>query len=289
MVTNTARGDGTVVTVGLNKAFNTMSTGRWTFDFGYTWQDVDETRSYNRFVGFETYAFDPQTDLNSASIGPSKYEVENRFTMFAAWQKQLIGNATTSASVAYSGRSGRRYSYVFGSGTPIFGGTFLADFGSEADNPGSQLFYVPTGVDDPIITGDPGFLADLNTFIDGDSCLNGSRGSVVTRNSCQTGWVHIINVRLQQEILAWGDTAFDVFLDIENIGNLINDDWGQVDSYPAPSNVAPAIVDLSEDGSQYVLLPTASYQGTPESVIVKPSIASLPSVYRVQIGARFRF
>ena len=30
--------------------------------------------------------------------------------------------------------------------------TFLADFGSEGDNPGPMLFYVPTGTSDPLIS-----------------------------------------------------------------------------------------------------------------------------------------
>ncbi|MEO1087747.1 MAG: hypothetical protein AAFY88_26230, partial [Acidobacteriota bacterium] len=70
---------------------------------------------------------------------------------------------------------------------------------------------------------------------------------------------------------------------------LLNDDWGRVDSYLAPSNVAPAIVSLSDDGSQYVLTPTASYQGTPDSVVVQPTIARIPSTYRIQAGLRFTF
>jgi hypothetical protein len=138
------------------------------------------------------------------------------------------------------------------------------------------------------VTGDAAFLADLNQFIENDNCLNGLRGSIAPRNGCQTGWVHLMSLRLQQEIKAWSDTSFDVFIDIENLGNLINSDWGRVDNYTEPSNVAPAIVSLSADGSQYVLAPNASYQGTPETVVPRTTIARLPSVYRTQVGVRFR-
>jgi len=290
IVTNTSEGKGTVFTANLTKAFQLGVTGRLDTRVGYTFQDVDEVRSYNRFVGFETYAFDPQTDLNNPTLATSKFEVEDRFTATFLWQDQLIGDTTTAIGLTYQGRSGRHFSYVFGSGgAPTFGGTFLADFGSEGDNPGPQLFYVPTGVDDPLVTGDPGFLADLDAFISSDDCLNGQRGSVARRNSCSTGWVHVVNLRFQQEIHAWGDTRFDVIVDFENLGNLINSDWGRVDSYTAPSNVAPAIVSISDDGSQYVLTPTASYDGTPESVTVDPTIARIPSVYRIQAGLRFTF
>ena len=81
----------------------------------------------------------------------------------------------------------------------------------------------------------------------------------------------------------------DLFLDIENFGNLINSDWGRVDSYTAPSNVAPAEVTIDSVNNQYILTPFLSYQGTPDTIVPRPAIASIASVYRIQFGVRFRF
>ena len=288
IVTNTSQGKSTVITVSLDKSFDT-NYGFFDVNVGYANQNVDELRSYNRFVGFETFAFDAQTDLNNGQVAPSKFEVEHRITANFRWQKELFGDNTTSIGLAYAGRSGRHYSYVFGSGNAAFGGNFLADFGSEGDNPGPMLFYVPTGVGDPLVTGDPAFLADLDTFISSEGCLNGSRGSIAQRNDCETDWVNIVSLHLQQEISGFGDTKFDVFLNIENFGNLINDDWGRIDSYTAPSNVSPATVAIDAVNNQYIYTPNASYNGTADSVVSDPSIARLPSVYRIQLGVRFRF
>jgi hypothetical protein len=289
IVTNTSAGKSTVITLSLDKSFDT-NFGIWDINVGYANQNVDELRSYNRFVGFETYAFDAQTDLNNGQVAPSKYEVEHRITANLRWQMELFGDNTTSVGLAYAGRSGRHYSYVFGSDpvTAAFGGNFLADFGSEGDNPGPMLFYVPTGTGDALISPltDPAFLADLDTFISSESCLNKSRGGITTRNACETDWVNIFSLHVQQEIKL-GRSAFDVFLNIENIGNLINDSWGRIDSYTAPSNVSPATVDIV--ANQYVLTPNASYAGSPQTVVPRPAIARLASVYRVQLGLRFRF
>ena len=290
MVTNTGKGSGTVVTARLEKSFDT-NVGLFDLDIGYTFQDVEETRSYNRFVSFESYAFDPQTDLENPSLAPSRFEVEDRFTANMVWRNQWFGDNTTTVGLAFAGRSGRHYTHVFGSaGTPTFGGSALAEFFSEGDNPGAHLFYVPTGTSDPIVTGDPAFLSDLDTFVSNNRCLKNKRGSIVKRNGCETGWVNIFSLRLQQEIQV-GDTAFDLFLDIENLGNLINDDWGRVDSYTAPSNVAPVNVAIDSSGATpvYVYTPTASYQGTPDTVVSKPAIARIASAYRLQLGVKFRF
>jgi hypothetical protein len=227
------------------------------------------------------------TDLNNPLVAQSRYEVEHRITGTLRWEKELFGDNRTSIGVAYAGRSGRHYSYVMGSGNAAFGGNFLADFGSEGDNPGSQLFYVPTGVSDPIVTGDAAFLSDLDSYISSDSCLAGHRGSYVPRNSCETDWVNIVSIRLQQEIRVFDDKAIDLFLDIENFGNLINSDWGRIDSYTAPSNVSPATVAIV--ANQYVYTPNASYEGTADTIVSAPAIARIPSVYRVQFGIRFRF
>jgi hypothetical protein len=287
VVSNTGKGGGDIYT--LNFA-NSWDTDHGIFDatFGYTHQDLEEVRSYNRFVGFETYAMDPQTDLNNPILGASRYQTPDRITATLNWQKQLFGENMTAVSLFYTGRSGLHYSHVLGSGNSAFGGVFLADFGSEADNPGSQLFYVPSGMSDPIVTGDEHFLAHLDTYIDTQDCLRKFRGQIVPRNACENGWINLWNMRFLQEFKVGDDNALELTLDIENLGNLLNDDWGRVQNYTAPSNVALANVSISDDGSQYVYSPIGVVNSADE-VAANPAIARLPSVYRIQLGLRYRF
>lgn len=288
IVTNTSEGGGEIFTLNLAKSWDT-NHGMFDMTLGYTHQDLEEIRSYNRFVGFETFAMDPQTDLNNPSLANSRYETPDRITSTLTWQKNLFGDNNTMISLVYIGRSGLHFSHVFGSTNASFGGTFLADFGSEADNPGSQLFYVPSGMNDPLVTGDPAFLNNLNTYIDGEKCLSSQRGKIVSRNGCKSGWSNIFSMRFLQEVGVWGDKKIELILDVENLGNLINSDWGRLESYTAPSNVAPAIVAISSDGSQYILTPTSGDVVSADTVVARPAIARLPSAYRVQFGVRFRF
>ena len=229
--------------------------------------------------------------MNNPVEAPSRYEVADRITATLGWQKELFGDNVSSIGLVYAGRTGRHYSYVFGSnGICSFGGSGLADCGAETDIAGSQLFYVPTGATDPLISGDPAFLADLDTYISSESCLAGSRGSIVTRNNCETDWTNFFSARLMQEVKV-GDYSFDLMLDIENLGNLINSDWGRVESYTAPSVLAPANVAINGAGTQYILTPTSSYDAGvgASSIVSSPEIAALPSVYRIQLGVKFRF
>jgi hypothetical protein len=231
---------------------------------------------------------DPQTDLNNPLLAPSRYQTEDRLTATFNWQQQLFGDNTTAISLVYTGRSGLHYSPVMGSANAAFGGTFLADFGSEADNPGSQLFYVPTGVNDPLVTGDPHFLNHLDAYINAFDCLRGQRGQIAGRNSCESGWVNLWNLRFLQEFRFRNEHALELTLDIENLGNLINDDWGRVQNFTAPSNVALANVAISGDGAQYIYSPIGVVNSA-DDVAPRPAIARLPSVYRIQLGLRYRF
>ena len=284
---NTGQGESTVFSVNLAKTWDT-DFGLFDVTLGYTSTDATEVRSYNRFVTFESFAFDATSDFNNMGTSTSKYEVPDRITATFDWTYNLFGDNATRASLIYIGRSGRNYSYTFGSADAAFGGTFLADFGSEGDNPGSHLFYVPTGASDPLVTGDATFLSNLDGFINSNKCLAGQRGQISARNSCRTGFTNIVSVRLQQEIRVFDDKSIDLFLDIENFGNLINDDWGRVDSYSAPSNIALANVTIA--GGQYVYAPVSAFtQVSAATIAPPPAIARIPSVYRVQFGIKFRF
>ena len=90
IATNTGSGSGTVYTLGISKVFDTRA-GTFDMTLGYTHQDVDEVKSYNSFIPFETHVFDPGTDHNNPAVAPSRYEIENRVTATLSWQKDLFG------------------------------------------------------------------------------------------------------------------------------------------------------------------------------------------------------
>jgi len=281
IVTNTSEGSSEIITLNVAKDFDT-DWGYFSTTLGYTYQNVEDVRSYNRFVGFETYAFDPQRDLNDADLSTSRFEVPNRITAAFSWEKEIFGDNMTKVNLIYTGRSGRNFSYVFtgGGAGGTFGGNDLADANS-ADNPGVNLFYVPDGLNDPLVTGEASFLNSLDSSISGDDCLNSYRGEIIPRNACRTGWVNRVNLRLQQEVEIVDGHVVEFIFDIENLGNLINSDWGRLDAIFEPSNVPLADVTIAD--GQYV------YSEPGSSVSSTPDVARIPSAYRIQFGLRYRF
>lgn len=281
IVTNTSEGSSMVISFDVAKSFDT-DMGYFTTTLGYTHQDVKDVRSYNRFIAFESYAFDPQRDLQNADLSASRFEIPHRITATIHWEKEIWGENLTKLGFVYTGRSGRNFSYIF-NGTGAFGGNFLADFASP-DNPGPNLFYVPSGVNDPLVTGDAGFLSSLDSVISGDDCLSAHRGGIIPRNACKTGWVSTVNMRFSQEVEIVQGHKVEFILDIKNLGNLINSDWGRLDAIFQPSNVPLADVAISE-GGQYVYSPSSTVTATGAN----PNVARIPSAYRIQFGLRYRF
>ena len=79
--------------------------------------------------------------------------------------------------------------------------------------------------------------------------------------------------------------SIEFILEIQNFGNLLNNDWGRVDAIFQPSNIPLADVVISADGSQFIYSPSSSATASAEN----PNIARIPSIYRIQSGVRYRF
>lgn len=287
IVRNTNLGDSTIISLNVAKYWQTENYGNFDLNLGYTYQDVNDVRSYSRFVNFETFSFDPAADLNNAGLSTSLFEIRNRITAKLTWDAQIFGENTTRFTIFYQGRDGRPGSYVFDGGNLPFGGNGLAD-GINADSPGGALLYVPTGLNDPLVTGDAAFLADLNAFIDSEQCLSNARGSILGRNSCRPDFVNRIDLNLSQEVEVMDGHFVEFIVNIQNFLNMLDSDAGRNEPFTlgTPSNLALVRTTISDDGSQYVYSPVggAAAFSAPQS-----QVAQLQSVYRVQFGLRYRF
>jgi hypothetical protein len=159
-----------------------------------------------------------------------------------------------------------------------FGGFPGADF-ADWNAFGSQSLYIPNGASDPLVSYAAGFdQAGFLAYIDSEDCLAGNAGTISRRHACTSTWINRFDLRFMQEIQITGEHAIELILDLENVGNMLNDDWGRAESYVQPFN-AP-VVDVAIVGDQYVY----SNFTQPE-----PGVAKVPSVWKVQLGLRYKF
>ena len=113
----------------------------------------------------------------------------------------------------------------------------------------NQLLYVPstdstgnvTATSDPKVTYAAGFdMAAFNAFLKSTGLI-GYAGQISARNAFVSRDVAQMDVRFTQEFPAFfpGGAKGEFFLDILNLGNLINKNWGIVDQTGFPYFLSP--------------------------------------------------
>ncbi len=307
LLTNTSRGEQTVLTVEASKTWHT-GAGRFDGYLGYGHQDVKDVNPGTSSTASSNWDNVAVSDPNDPRLATSNYEIEHRFTGSFAWRKSFFGDYETSLVLVGERRSGRPYSYTFGAGSLIWGDPRQA-------SRQRQLFYVPDG--DVIFEGactaaEVGVVAGCATagafsassaaagqfagamdrFIR-DQGLEKYRGRIMPRNSHTSPWVSVLNLRFAQELPIFRRVRGIVMFDIENFANLIDKDWGQLRQvnfpYVAPVADAVRIATTGCPGnapSCYVYRPRSGQTGP-----TKPfeAIATLPSAWRMQLGFRIEF
>jgi len=271
-LTNTSKGEAQVWSFAAEKNFYT-DHGNYNFSVGYTYQDITEVNPGNAFVAFEGYSMPANDDFQKQNVFNSEYEVKHRIVANLTWSDTLIGDNVTTVSLGYTGREGRHFSHTMRtSGT--FGG--FVDFASW-DGYNSQSFYVPDGENDGLVTYADGFdKTGFFDYINNTGCL--TAGSISRRHTCTSAWINRFDLHVSQEIKISGDHMLELTFDVENIGNMLNNDWGRAESYIQPFN-AP-VVDVAIENGKYV------YSNFTKPT---PTVAKIPSVWKAQLGIRYRF
>lgn len=271
-LTNTNEGEGQVWSFNADKNFYTEH-GNFNFSMGYSYQDITEVNPGNAFVAFEGYSMPANSDFQSETVFNSEFEVRHIIAANLTWSYELFGDNLTTVALMYNGREGRHYSHTMRT-AGTFGG--FVDFASW-DGYNSQSLYVPTGENDPLVTYADGFDKEgFFDYINGAGCL--SAGTISRRHACTSSWINRFDLHMAQEIKISGEQKIEITFDIENVGNLLNDDWGRADSYVQPFN-AP-VVDVSIVDGQYV------YDNFTQPT---PTVAKIPSVWKAQFGIRYKF
>ena len=309
LLTNTHQGSGTVFATDVSKTWRTR-VGRFDAYLGYGFQDIKDVNSGTSSTARSNWDSFAVADPNNPELETSNYEIEHQFKGLFSWRKAFFGDNETSMSVVAERRSGRPFSYTFGAGTSVFGDPRQA-------SRQRALFYVPAGPTDviyqalctsadvgpdplnPVVAGctSTAVYTSLNAaaaafgvatedFIESEG-LGRYRGKIVPRNSGRSPWVTTVDMRLAQEIPVWRKARGVVSLDIENIANLVNNDWGQI-SQVSFIYVSPVldVGGIDAATNRYIYRPRAGSTGPTAPI---NSLTALNSVWRIQLGLRFEF
>lgn len=227
--TNTNKGYAYNLTAQLQKTFDNGFTGSIAYNYGYAESMNDGVSSQNSSQ-WRVPNVRGKNDLDQAV---SDFSAGSRIVGYVNYKKEYLDFMGTSISLFYTGQSGALYSYGYADGSS----TFLGE-----DNQSLELIYVPKDQNDinlidkvdangvVTLSKEQQWL-DLNAFIEGDDYLSGRRGEYAERNSSRVPFMNLFDLRIAQDFYTNVNgkrNTFQIALDIFNLGNMLNKDWGRI-------------------------------------------------------------
>ncbi|MEM1389914.1 MAG: TonB-dependent receptor [Pseudomonadota bacterium] len=286
---STDKGSSLLFAFAADKTWDTQY-GEFDLFTSYTYADIQDIGYGTSSTATSNYSDSARFDFQKPRTGTSNFEVEHLFKLRLAWQKEFFPDARTRASLFWTGRSGQPYSYTFSENNncvfDVGGGRCARE--SRVDDAG-HLLYVPSGPNDPLFapTSFGGDAAEQQAFFDyiNNSELSQYAGGIAKRNGDTSDFYNIVDLRLQQEIpVNFGNFEghkINLFMDIENLGNLLNSDWGRVERtrYEYERDVVSAqIVD-----GQY------EYFNLQDEDSIENLEVLSQSVWQIQFGIKYEF
>ncbi|PKM09064.1 MAG: Oar protein [Gammaproteobacteria bacterium HGW-Gammaproteobacteria-4] len=214
---DTGKGNGQSYSLSLSNP----TSETWYWQVAYTYTEANEVSPITSSTAGSNFGLRQAFNPNDAAVSTANTEIKNRITAAVSWKHSFFKDYKTEVSAFYEGRNGRPYSYTFGND-------------ANGDGRTNDLLFVPLQRGDVIFgsqTEEDGFF----NFLAAHPGLARFAGGTVERNSARSPWVNNVDMRFTQEIpgLFEGNKGVLV-LDLFNVGNLIDKDWGQIDQVPFP-------------------------------------------------------
>ena len=174
-------------------------------------------------------------DPNKPQLSDAEFGKRHRIIGGLTYKKEWSENYTTSIGVfleiaegnRFTAAGGNRYSFIY-----------AGDVNGDGQG-GNDLIYIPRNQNeinfDPYVnsSGQTVTAADqwatFNSFISQDDYLNSNRGSIADRFGEINPWFSNIDLRILQDfsfMMGNSKQTFQLSIDILNVANLINSEWG---------------------------------------------------------------
>jgi hypothetical protein len=298
-------GESHVITLGFSK--------RWDFgldlSMNYAFQDVETVTEGTSSRGISNWRGIAAVDRNDPSPRTAPFEVEHSFKISLGFEREFIPGFRSRFDLF--GRIFKDdpfvYSFNVNSGNSLFGRA--GDFESPFDN---NPLYVPSGPNDPLVVYASEFDQEAFFRYVADKGIGSGIHEV---NSEEGGWNQIWDFQFQQELPSIpgldrvvGENHIRFELNIDNVLNLINDDWGRFTNGPRFGQQAivgadlVSAADLAANGvdgataltgdSPRLACATATdcvYRFNDFDADPVSRLSGSSSIYRIRIGIRMDF
>ena len=261
------------------KAQKTFDNGLYTM-LAYSYLDSKDVNSIEAEITGDAFDFNPVVgNVNSDELSYSRYGDTHRIIGVASkkWNYGTDNKWGTTLSTFFEYSRGGRFSY-----------TYAGNINGDSSGQNNDLLYIPTSAEiqqmqfDP--SGSPQQAVAFDNYIAQDDYLSGRRGQYAERYGAQAPWRGRWDVKFLQDykikVSENKTNTIQFSIDVLNIGNLVNSDWGLVQQ---PNNTSP--IGVSVDPT--TLVPTYSFN--PNQTETFGYDSSLASRWQMQFGLRYIF
>ena len=259
--------------------FKPNNGGDWSWNLAYSFSDATEVNPLTSSRAISNWRNQAVFNPNEIVSARSNYVVRDRFTAALNWAHAFFGDYKTKVGLFYEGRSGQPYSWLFN---------------NDANGDGiiNDLLYIPTGPSDVVfknITGGLTAAQQAEIFwnaVASTDGLAGRNGTTARRNDSTMPWRNNFDLRITQELPGFfGGNRFNLWVDVFNVGNLLNKKWGLSEEVlfdDGRGGFARNFVDYKGiENGKYVY----EVKQGPEGFVNR----DLPSRWAVQVGLSYKF
>ncbi len=278
--------------------FNISATLRKNFDNGisslisYNYMDAKNTLRSTEIASVLFQSNPTSGNPNKPELGYSEFGNRHRFIGAANYRIDWMEDFATSIGLFFEYAEGNRYVYAGGNRYSfIYSGDVNGDSWG-----GNDLIYIPENqnkinlVDKTDGSGNVTETAAqqwnrLDAFIEQDDYLSEHRGEIAERFGAVNPWFLNIDLRIKQDFyldFSGHKHTFQLSLDILNLPNFINSDWG-IRQFASPAATSPLTL---VGWDRPTNTPMFNFTGPDETYIDDPSEYSR---WRMQLGLRYYF
>lgn len=277
LLTNSNSGYRYNLTLGVSK-----STENYNGYFGYTYGKSRDISSTVRSSPAANYEWNQSITPNSPNLSASNFDLRHKIVSSQSYVFGLAAKSQLEISALYNGTSGSPFSFVYQ-------GDLNRDGSSRND-----LIYIPRDASEinliDIRDGNGNVTQTaseqwqrLNNFIENNAYLNDNRGGYAERNVSKTPWNHRLDAKLGYRLKFAGNQQLYFSMDVLNVFNLLNQNWGRLVFVP---NVVNSNFSLLRFRGIENNQPQFQYSNTDDTPWV---VDNQNSRWRMQFGATYRF
>jgi len=303
LLTNTTEGYRYNLTATLSKSTNNIAVGdkklNVNWSAAYTYGESKDISNGIRNSFQSNYELNPVVSSNNPSLAYSNFDMRHRIVGTLGMNLIARDMSSTSLSFFYSAQSGSPYTVIYSASGAPFGNSNNANLPFIPATPNDINFKDIKDAAGNVTYSAANQSTDFFNFVNNNDYLKNRKGQYAERNGMRTPWNQELDMKLMHEFkLSKKDKskALQVSLDVFNLMNLINNDWGHITFVTNVNNYTVNMLQFVTDAKGIAPgKPSSGY--TPTFNFIKPTgldgnyytVDPLNSRWQGQLGIKYIF